>query len=770
VTSEPRRGPSRIVVGGLLVLGIVGLPVLLIVVFSKGGGREAAPLPDPVQFVARAVCVSCHEEDRKEWTGSHHDLAMDVATEETVLGDFNDATFSRHGITSRFFKRNRKFYVHTDGPGGKMADFEVLYVFGVVPLQQYLVALDRGYMQALTIAWDTEQKRWFHLYPDERTPHDDELHWTAPNLNWNYMCAECHSTNLQRNYDPEADRYETTWTEIDVSCQACHGPGSHHVAWAERVERTGESYEPQDAMGLVIRFKGTDARTEIEACARCHSRRNIVTLDYVHGRPFLDDYELILLRPDRYFADGQILDEVYVYGSFVQSRMYHEGVRCTDCHNAHSARVWQEGDSVCIRCHQLSPPPEFETLEPKKYDTKEHHFHEPGKEGSFCVDCHMPSRNYMVVDPRRDHSFRIPRPDLRLKLGIPDACTRCHEDKPVEWSVEAFEKWYPTRGPRPVHFAEAIVAGRAGKPEALPGLVSIASDRTQAGIVRATALRLIGRYGVPSVVEDSLRDEDALVRAAAVRAVEVERDPRRKLALLAPRLTDEIRLVRAEAARVLTTVPMEQLDQRQRDAFDAALEEFKVRQRATAERASAYLNLGVMHANLGRIDRAEASYLRAISKDPRFLPARFNLANLYNASGRNSDAEGELQAILKIAPDQGEAHYSLGLLLAEGQRIEEAALHLGRAAELLPARARVRCNQALALQHLGRRDEAEAALVEADRMEPRDPDIVNALAVFYAQQGAWRKALPYARRLVELAPESPGPKRMVRQIERELSR
>ncbi len=175
----------------------------------ESGGPPRAPSPrgEPATYIGRDACATCHAAQTESWQGSHHDLAMQVATEGTVLGDFDDAGFTHFDQVSTFFRRDGKFLVRTEGPGGDLRDFEIAFTFGVDPLQQYLIELPGGRLQALSICWDTRPReaggqRWFHLYPDENVDHDDELHWTGPNQNWNFMCAECHSTALKKNFRP----------------------------------------------------------------------------------------------------------------------------------------------------------------------------------------------------------------------------------------------------------------------------------------------------------------------------------------------------------------------------------------------------------------------------------------------------------------------------------------------------------------------------------------------------------------------------------------
>ena len=693
---------------------------------------------------------------------------MEDATEESVLGNFDDATFTRFDVTSRFFRNDGKFFVHTEGPEGGMRDFEIRYTFGVEPLQQYLIEFPGGRLQGLGVAWDTERERWFHLYPDEGISPEDPFHWTGRYQNWNFMCAECHSTNLRKNYDLETDTYATKWDGIDVGCQSCHGPGEAHVEWASGVEASEATV---GGFGLVVDFETNDARYQVESCAPCHSRRQQVSTEDRSGEPLLDHFMPETLREDLYYADGQILEEVYVYGSFLQSRMYDQGVRCTDCHNPHSLRLGVVGNAVCEQCHHSQAARDrFPTLTLKNYDSPEHHFHPTEGDGAQCVNCHMPERVYMVVDPRRDHSFRIPRPDLSLKLGTPNACNMCHTDETPEWADAAVTEWYGAQRRQEPHYGETIAAGRRGEPDAAPRLIALSGDAEQPTIVRATALELLRDYGAAgaSAMVEAVRDDDPLVRATAVSGLE-PLPPEERIQNVSPLLRDPVRAVRIQAARVLASASAELIGE-DRQAFGAALTEYEALQASLADTAPAHLNLGVIHAATGRREQAVRDYETAVSLDPGFLPARLNLATLLNEMGRNPDAERVLRETIERNAREGEPHYSLGLLLAEMNRLEDAAVSLGRAAALLPERARVRYNHGLALQQLGRRQTAEFELRQAYRIAPRDPAFVQALAIFYAQDGRWSEALPYGEELVRLVPDEDGPRQFVEQIRAELAR
>src|SRR5262249_20316628 len=317
----------RAAVASLVVLA-TGLGFLLV----HGGGPARSPLGASVAtFVGSDTCAQCHPAEAKLWRSSQHRLAMDHATDKSVLGDFNDASFDYYGVRSRFFRKDGKFFVETDGPDGKLATFEVKYPFGVDPLQQYLIEFSDGRLQALSLAWDSRPKeedgqRWFHLYPDGEIKHDDVLHWTKLNQNWNFMCAECHSTGVHKNYDAANDRFATTWAEISVGCEACHGQGSRHVAWARSQQSWfGKTADP--AKGLLVRFDERrdvvwriDSKTgnaqrnftpalvrrEVETCGRCHARRGEFSEDWAPGRWLSDTHVVSPLARGLYHADGQM--------------------------------------------------------------------------------------------------------------------------------------------------------------------------------------------------------------------------------------------------------------------------------------------------------------------------------------------------------------------------------------------------------------------------------------------------------------------------------
>jgi tetratricopeptide (TPR) repeat protein len=678
---------------------------------------------------------------------------MAFADKETVLGDFENAEFDYFGTKSLFYRKDGKYFVRTQGPEGKLGDFQVTHTFGWYPLQQYLIPFPGGAMQCLPMAWDVEQKRWYHLYPDRPLAPGDWLYWTNQSQNWNGMCAECHSTGLKKNYDFNTDSYNTSWAEINVGCEACHGPASGHVAWANMPDMG----RPQlKNAGLTVQTRGMTSKQQIELCAPCHSRR-ISLDDNIHNHSDFLDYGIPQLLSDgMYYPDGQILDEVYVYGSFMQSKMYARDVRCADCHDQHSTRRIQEGNDLCLQCHKSAI-----------YDTVDHHFHkkkgekgEPLKDaggnilfavgsGSRCEQCHMPGRMYMGIDYRPDHGFRIPRPDLTRTIDSPNPCNRCHQDKPPQWAVNELEKRY---GPKKrFHYGTVLDKGRRNSPGALNDLADLANDRLYSPIVRATALSLLAscdRKKSRPLFLRAFSDEEALIRHTAVRYF-AEPDPVKRLKLFGPLLYDPVRAVRIEAARALVTVPEASMSHGIRKQFKAAFTGYCQAMDRTSDFSASCYNLGNINAEQNRNDTAESYYKRAIRIDGQFYPARMNLATLYSRQGKNRQAEKLLRETVSVHPDRYEAIYHLGLLLAEMKQYAAAADYLLKAAKGMPGNARLHYNLGLLMQKLRRDTDAETALKKAVSMEPEHPDYLYAMTVFYLQRHQLTKARNHAEKLAK---------------------
>ena len=700
--------------------------------------RAADPAPEgPATFVGSAACQECHEAEYTDWIGSHHELAMQDATAETVLGDFNDVTFDYYGETTRFFTRDGDFYVTTADGSGEARDFKIAYVFGVEPLQQYLIEFPGGRLQTLAFSWDSRPaddggQRWFHIYPDEYIAPDDSLHWTGLQQNWNYMCAECHSTDVHMGYDASSDSFDTTWSEISVGCEACHGPGSTHIRLADSGteggayglevnldDRGNAAWVMNPETGIATRSATrTEPQQQPESCGRCHARRGIIAPEYEYGQPLAHTHLPALLDEGLYFADGQILDEVYVYGSFLQSRMYAAGVTCTDCHNPHSAKLiaGDNPNDVCAQCHL-----------PTMFNVAEHAGHVPEQAG--CVDCHMTSRTYMVVDDRRDHSFRIPRPDLTGKIGTPNACANCHADMDPTAAVAAIDGWRGPDGaaPRP-HFAAAIDAARHSF--ANDQLREVAGNDDYPGIAQATAVSLLSQPFASSdfrLLEAELGSSDPLVRIAALRQL---RSLPAELRIRLPGvglLADPVRGVRVEAAAAYAgmsdLLPLE--DAR---AFGGAAADLRTAYESLANRPEALVALATFETAEGDVNKAVRLYEQALRIEPRAVTARANLADTLRRLGEEGRAEDLLREGLALDEGNAALHHALGLSMVRSGQPEAALTELRRAAELAPDNPRFVYVLGIALNSMDQQAEALRVLRDARARFDGDFEIAMVLA------------------------------------------
>lgn len=752
-------GWRRLCVG----LALAILPFLVAALWAPPApvAREAAR----AGFVGSATCAGCHAAEAASWASSDHARAMAPATPGSVLGDFSgqSITDGRHSAT--FLRDGARFLIRTGGPDGAVADLMVSETFGVDPLQQYLVQMPDGRRQALPWAWDSRPasdggQRWYHLMPQEALRPGDQLHWAGRDQNWNFMCASCHSTGLVRGYDAARDRYDTTWTEISVGCESCHGRGAAHVAWARDGAASphkglevlfrdssggGWQFAPGDTRGIA-RWVGPPRQATqagVETCAPCHGRSRPLVADPAPGARFLDTHAPLLLVQGEYHADGQIQGEVFEWGSFAQSRMARAGVVCADCHDPHSGRLRAEGNAVCAQCHL-----------PERFDVAAHHHHAPGTPGAQCVSCHMPAVTYMGVDRRHDHAFSVPRPDVAAAIGAPDTCTTCHAGRPADWAAAAIQGWFgPERRQNP-HPALAIAAGRQGLRRADTALAALATDREQPAILRATAITLLPMppsQATAGAIGATLLDSDPLVRATALRALEGLHPRNRQHA--ARFLADPTLLVRIEAARALAPVPLAAIPEASRAAFARAWEELLASERVAAERPEAHVNIAGLLAARGDVAGAEAAFRDALARDPVFLSALVNMADFEARRGRNDAALALLARATEAHPDSAEAQFAWALAQVRAGRGDAALAPLGRAVALAPDQPRYAYARALALNGLGRGAEARAALRETLARTPRHRDSLIALATMERDAGNAAEAERLAAAAVALDPQ-----------------
>ena len=696
-------------------------------------------------FAGTESCAGCHSQETNLWRNSHHDLAMQIATTDTALGDFSGSQFEHNNVTSRFFIKDAKLYVETDGSTGELETFPILYTYGVYPLQQYLVELSNGKIQALGIAWDTRPteaggQKWFHVYGDEPIDYTDVLHWTQPSQNWETMCADCHSTNLISNYSIPEDHFETSWSELNVGCEACHGPGAKHIAWANNKGTDDKSTDTDN--GLELHFTerqniswildpdtGNSQRStprttgiEINACAACHSRRARLADDTHPATPFLDVYSPALIEAPLYHRDGQILDEVYVYGSFLQSRMHQAGVSCSDCHDPHSLELRAPGPSVCLQCHASD-----------KFATVEHQLHD--SDVANCIDCHMPATTYMQVDPRNDHSFRIPRPQLSEAYGVPNACNLCHTDQDANWATEVLKKNDRLASADKTHWSELLASANQIDQASMEALTKLAMDPTVPVIVRASALSRLRFSDTPAaqkLTNGLAHEEEALIRLGVARSLQ-DSHPALAAKVGPLLLNDPVKSVRISASRALAGIDPVMLPAGNYADLQQGFTEYIDAQMVQSERAESHINVANLHRLESRPELAEEEYLTAITLNPSFVPAYVNLADLYREQQQEDRAEATLRMGLEIIPGQADLQHALGLSLIRQKRLQEATIELQLAAESPEATARFAVVYAVALNSQGKISESIKVLENALQRFGDDPELINAFSEFSRQ-------------------------------------
>ncbi len=645
------------------------------------------------KFVGKEACIDCHKSEYNSWDHSHHQQAMKIADSTSILGDFNNKTFTHQGVKNTFFKQGNDFYVNTTDKNGDYQDYKIVYTFGVTPLQQYIVKFPDGAYQCLITAWDTEKNKWFHLQPHLELAHDEWINWTGGAMTWNTACADCHSTNLDKNFDSNTHTFNTTFSEINVSCEACHGPASNHVSFYKNDIK--DSIPQKLYMG-----KSLASKSLVEKCARCHSRRSQITKKFDYEGHFLDHYSPSLLIDPIYELDGQIKDEDYVYGSFMQSKMYQNDVTCVDCHDAHSLKLKQTGNNLCLSCHE------------PKYNSESHHYHKIGSEGAQCINCHMTGKIYMGNDYRRDHSFRVPRPDQSLKYGTPNACNECHKDKTAEWASKFIDSKYGTK--RPDHFSNYLLEGYNGNHEALYTLLS---QNKFPEIARATALYQYTNNSLShkeiNDIRKFLKDSSILVRNEAVRSFEKIRDQNYH-ADIEPLLKDSIRLVRIAAVKYFTSLGT---DMKGNSDFDKAEKEYLEMLDMSADFASGQHQIAVYNEMKGHTDLAITAYKRSLKIDNRYNLSRMNLALLLYKQGHIQDAKDLYLKVIEIEPDYSNSYYMLGLLFNEIGDTKNALKYLAEACDKKPVNIRAFYNYALKLQ--------------AENLNQKSIEIINKALAFF---------------------------------------
>ncbi|WP_158253198.1 tetratricopeptide repeat protein [Marinobacter maroccanus] len=665
-----------------------------------------------VAFADVSECAGCHASEVREWSGSQHAVAMAPATPDTVEGNFSNGRFADSDIQANF-RREGEGYVIRLSEGGNSREWPVRYTFGVYPLQQYLVDVGHGRLQAFNIAWDTRAEseggqRWFRLDESDQNHPGDAMHWTGVYQNWNNQCADCHSTGLKRNYDAESDSYDTHWQQISVGCAACHENAEEHAHAA----LDGKSLAPGvelAAMGAWLVSQGArppmhegpdSSPNQVPSCGRCHSLRTSLT-DQGGGQVH-DQFSLTRLDEPFYYSDGRIREEVFVLGSFEQSKMFEAGVVCSDCHNPHTGNLKAQGNAVCTQCHSAAD-----------FDTPEHHRHGRGSEGAQCVNCHMPESTFMKIDARREHSFMVPRPDISNASSSPDVCLGCHTDKNRDWSITEVDGWFPEL------YEQETWYHVQQRPSS--GMVEYLQNPDEPALRRATLLEQQGQWLAqeqPSLVANLSASDQVVMRESAFRILRHgSAEHARRVGEAG--LIDSSLAVRIAAFESLTWLGVE-LDSAPWEKVRGEYEHF-------LEMQSDLPSGLVLKARylLARdfVYKAERTLEKALNKDPGYAPGTILLTDILRSGGRNLEAIDAINRTLEQTPDEASLIHLRGLINLKLKDYSKALEDLERATALAPDQWLFGYRYAVALFQLQQQDEARKVTGALLERFPENPQL-----------------------------------------------
>lgn len=693
-------------------------------------------------YAGSATCRACHPEAYDKWLASNHGMAERPLKDELDLAAFEPPKTFAHGTqTTETRKAGENYEVVTLGFGNERKPFKVERVIGHDPLRQFLVSGAGGRLHTLEACWDPHKSEWFNVYGNEDRKPGEWGHWTGRGMVWNQMCASCHNTRARKNYDAATDSYRTTFAEMTVSCESCHGGMKAHVDW--QAKYAGGIPPAKGSDPTITKFSRDQM---IETCAPCHARRSELTGDFKPGDSFWDHFQLSIVdQSDIYFPDGQVRDENYEFGSFHSSRMFHAGVRCVDCHDPHAAKPLLPGNQLCMKCHTAGGFPNAPVILPEM-----HSFHKAESTGNQCVSCHMPQTVYMQRHSRHDHGFTIPDPLLTKRHGIPNACNRCHQDKDTDWSLAAVEKWYGDKMNRRTRTrAQTFAKARQGELAARNELLALL-DSDEIPHWKASAILLLERWSaeptVARAITSQLTHADPLVRSAAARVLELpltSGQPELR-ASLQPLLADPVRVVRSAAAWSL------------RDTLDlqsAAGIDLQHMLALNADQPSGQMQLGQFHFARGSLPAAIKHMETAIQWDPNSPPFHHDLAMMHSLGGSNAKTIEKLTDAIKLAPNEADYHYKLGLAWNEAGNLDNTIAALEAAVKADAQYARAWYNLGLARDRAGKTDAALGALVNGERADPNDAGIPYARATILARLERKQEALTAVERALAIRPD-----------------
>ena len=701
----------------------------------------------PGQNAVSVKCMECHQDIHHHWQKSQHGQAnrlINIALDRDPFSNKNLGTSSEQWN-----------FTLDDGKATVSADNKTYHAgmaIGVKPLIQYLVASDDGRWQTPNAAWDPAKKEWFDVFNDDIRTSADWGHWSSRGMTWNTQCAFCHMTDFKKNYDIPTDTYKSTWKEMGVGCTQCH---SDHTE------------KPDAKTGCLIdltknqKIKKDHPQRILENCASCHSRRGEFDDNFHHGEKYGDHYQLQLpTMPHLYYPDGQIKDEVYVWTSFRLSNMGHKGVSCMDCHDPHTTKLKLPvaNNTLCMSCHAGGSNGRVSGA--IIIDPATHSHHGVDSKGNSCVECHMTHTTYMGRDPRRDHGFHVPDPQLTKELGIPNACNKCHDDKDTDWAITWTNNWFGEKMNSPERKRQrartrAIAGAFNGQQESIDALLSVYANEPNP-TWQATLMQIMQAWAtdprVQHIAREGVHSKDSLLRASSCMILEFSTD---NSPWLEPMLKDPVKEVRIAAAWAMRS--RLSLRSEVRHELESSLA-FSADQPAGAMRTAQL----AMDAN--ELDKAESWMARAVRLDSSSAAARASYSILLGRLNKPNEALLQLQTANQLEPENPRFSFLMALTYSDlGQKDKTEEL-LKKVIKLDPNHDRAHYNLGLLYAAQEKLEAAIHNVLTAEKINSTSPDYPYARATLHLRQGDKAAAFEACRTALGIDRNHPGSIQLLRQI------
>ena len=659
-------------------------------------------------FTGPDPCEPCHTNEYHIWTRSDHCRAMMRPGRTTVFSAFSPDTveFGYRGFSTRMVSSPDGYTMIAPGPDGVTRPYPIDLVLGIRDHQVFLTKFPDGRYQVLPSTYDMQWQTWFDatdglVVSDHTLAPDEPYYWTNRNRCWNRECFDCHLSGMRKNYDPVTNTYNTTWRDLGIDCEACHGPGRPHA----RLRAIDGTRDTLEADTTLVKLQDLSPVQQVEVCGQCHARKVVLAQGYQPGDDFYEFYEIGLLDDNLVMPDGRYWGMMYDMMALMQSPCYEKGqITCTHCHDGHGTKrrndlhEFENDDQMCLPCHANHVQ-----------NPGLHAHHEPDGEGSRCRSCHiqlLPGSHMELAD----HTLSIPVPENTIRYNSPNACNDCHTDQTPQWSVRWLEEWYgPDRIDRWSR-AEVLFKAKNLDTAAVVPLIAMLRDTSENMIWRSNAALMLGGFGDRRAIAplmEYMTHSNTVLRTNALQSLAKFPDERVRAALRRHILTEPNSQIRLHLAGKLDFWWRDDLTAPERRIAQQSWEQY-VRQATTVlgDWAEARRELAVAYSRRGEIQNAEREYTYALNIDSTDAQSEDGLAALYTQQERYADAlvharravvldtasaafrvnlaaaymyvdslaraEVEFRRVLETAPDMSVAGLNLAMLLQQQNRFREA--------------------------------------------------------------------------------------------------